>query len=559
LITLSSFRSQSNNDGFYTTCYLGDSAVLLAFNIDPSHLDNLAGFTVECTTPNKGPYQSNKYFLKNRIGFKEQPPGSTLLEGSDEAPFQSFHWVHFPSAGPGQYQYSCYAAFFNPDGTIRLGQNVTVTTDLSYRSYPKLEAGFTRGYISSQAYADRFTNKPIGPTPKSMDFDTTPYLGQYIWLGAHARQEIFEFLKECETDNSIALDVFSFDFDEPDIIRSLCKLGTRVRVFQDDSPEHTTATSLEPKTVTTLQASGIQVKLGHFSRFAHDKVMIQKDKNGIALKVLTGSANFSLRGMYVQANSVLVSSDQIIAAKYEEAFQQAWNNEQSFKSSTIASAWFGFPSSTESPQLSVSFAPHPSPPFSLDKVATAIQTAKSSVFFAVMQAEGGGPVIAALENLAGNQGVLSLGTIQSASQMKLFKQGLSDSVASFNYLGKTVPKPFEPETSGGIGQVIHHKFVVVDFNSSSPVVFCGSSNLSSGGEVDNGDNLIAISDQRIATMYAVEAIRLYDHYEFRSIEESSAAANTSIALQTTSEWSKPYFSAGQVKFTERQLLCPITD
>jgi hypothetical protein len=43
-------------------------------------------------------------------------------------------------------------------------------------------------------------------------------------------------------------------------------------------------------------------------------------------------------------------------------------------------------------------------------------------------------------------------------------------------------------------------------NGPNPVVFCGSSNLSSGGESCNGDNLLAIYDRDIATAYAVEAI-----------------------------------------------------
>jgi hypothetical protein len=56
----------------------------------------------------------------------------------------------------------------------------------------------------------------------------------------------------------------------------------------------------------------------------------------------------------------------------------------------------------------------------------------------------------------------------------------------------------------------------VDFNDKNPVVFTGSSNLAEGGEQSNGDNLLAIHDARVAEVFAVEAIRLVDHYQFRA-------------------------------------------
>jgi phosphatidylserine/phosphatidylglycerophosphate/cardiolipin synthase-like enzyme len=46
--------------------------------------------------------------------------------------------------------------------------------------------------------------------------------------------------------------------------------------------------------------------------------------------------------------------------------------------------------------------------------------------------------------------------------------------------------------------MIHNKFVVVDFNGANPAVFTGSSNLTAGGEQQNGDNLIGLYDRSIA-------------------------------------------------------------
>jgi len=83
-------------------------------------------------------------------------------------------------------------------------------------------------------------------------------------------------------------------------------------------------------------------------------------------------------------------------------------------------------------------------------------------------------------------------------------------------LGQHLPEPFKSEWSGGNGIRMHHKFVICDFNGKNPVAYSGSSNLAAGGEHQNGDNLIEIRDPKVVTAYAVEAIRIFDHYDFRN-------------------------------------------
>jgi hypothetical protein len=312
-----------------------------------------------------------------------------------------------------------------------------------------VELGFTRGYISSQAYTDRFHNEPIRPKDKSIEFDTTSYKKKYQWLGAHARKIIFDFLVECQKDPSIYVDVFSYDFDEPDIIQNLCIIGRRVRVFQDDSKLHTGPTALEPQTIKMLRTAGADVKTGHFHRFAHDKVMIQK-KKGNAVKVLTGSANFSVRGLYVQANSVIVIDDPAMAKLYEDKFDQAFTNEDKFASSPMAAKWFDVKNSKPTNRsknnahrpLAVSFAPHKDASVSLKRVSDAIESANSSVFFAVMSPEGGGEVMSGLKKLSNRDKLLSLGTIQMEGQLRLFKRGIDNEVTSFSFLHKNVPNVY---------------------------------------------------------------------------------------------------------------------
>jgi phosphatidylserine/phosphatidylglycerophosphate/cardiolipin synthase-like enzyme len=165
-------------------------------------------------------------------------------------------------------------------------------------------------------------------------------------------------------------------------------------------------------------------------------------------------------------------------------------------------------------------------------------------------------VLQKLQTLSSRPGIFSYGVTQAATGLKLYKPGSPNAVLTgYDYLHSKVPPPFNEEWRGGPGQVIHHKFVVVDFNDMSPVVFTGSSNLAQGGEEANGDNLLAIHDRRVATIYAVEAIRLVDHYHFRSAMSQATAAQP-LALQgaaAPTKWWERYYDKSQIQCLERQL------
>ena len=67
--------------------------------------------------------------------------------------------------------------------------------------------------------------------------------------------------------------------------------------------------------------------------------MLIAKRNGKPFKVLAGSTNFSWRGIYIQANNVLVFDDPAIAALYGSVFDAAFKNPAAFKSDDLASKW----------------------------------------------------------------------------------------------------------------------------------------------------------------------------------------------------------------------------
>jgi hypothetical protein len=506
------------------TAYPGDGAVLLGFSLDPAELKthDLVGFSIQCMPPAGKPF-----FLENRLNFANPVTSSTTTAqtpwtSSENAPFQKFHWVHFPAeVMPGNFHYEVTARYCRGSSMVD-GPKATVAVQLAPQPGSTFELGLTRAYISSQAYAAKFGNKPIRPLPKSLDYNTQPFQPQYEWLGYHARKMIFDLLGECLADPSINVDLFAYDLDEPDIVDKLEALGTRLRAVLDNAPLHL-GTALEVTAHTRLvkSAGASNIIQGHFKRFAHDKIIIAK-KNGKAVKVLTGSANFSVRGLYVQANNVLLFSDPKVADQYEQVFQSVFTNMAGFSSTPLAAQWFNFPNEGGGvPNFSVSFAPHKVASVSLAQVQQALNNAKSSVMFAIMELQGGGTVLKTIENLHLSGKVFSYGMTQSVKGFTVYKPGQPGVLVPFAALIKNVPSPFNQEFTGGPGQVIHDKFIVIDFDDKNPMVFTGSSNLAEGGEQSNGDNLLAIHDSRVAEVFAVEAIRLVDHYQFRAAAQAA--------------------------------------
>src|SRR5436309_11453890 len=96
--------------------------------------------------------------------------------------------------------------------------------------------------------------------------------------------------------------------------------------------------------------------------------------------------------------------------------------------------------------------------------------------------------------------------------------------------GKDIPEPFKSEPTGGSGVRMHHKFVVIDFDKPTARVYLGSYNFSTTADTKNGENLLIIRDRRIAVAYMVEALRIFDHYRFRIVQEAAATALTKLTL-----------------------------
>lgn len=559
--------------------YPGDNAVLLAMSLPDDAVKengrNLAGFAIWRKVQG-----GEERPLYNRLAFdkavtRATTPRQRKWTPSPEAPFQKFRWIDVPPEGFDKpIRYRAVARYFTGKGAeLRDGASAEIEVLPVNPEHHAFRVAFTRGYAASQAYAEKFGNRDIRPKgAKKPQFDTAPFAAQYEWLGAQARRVLFAFLDDCRADRHCRVDVFAYDLDEPDVIAAMCALGRegRLRAVLDNASLHEKPSAVEPRAAKLIEAAAgaHNVVRGHFGRFQHHKVFLKRNASGDPVRVLFGSMNFSLRGLYVQANNVLQLDDPKAAKLFGDAFDNAFAHRASaaaFKGLALATGYNPV-SNVDTPQLpacEIAFSPHKSWKSSLGPMEKAIRGAKSSVLYAVMEPKGSGPVLAALRRIAARPTVFSYGTVETSRGLAVQNpDGAIGQVTGYAYLKSKVPAPFVKEWSGGAGKHIHHKFVVVDFNDENPVVFTGSSNLAAGGEEENGDSVIAIRDPHIAGMYAVEAVRLFDHYQFRkSMQGATKAAPLSLWYpgkpKQPMPWWKPYYDAKSIKLRDRLLFADL--
>ncbi|MBV6419597.1 MAG: hypothetical protein DAHOPDDO_00820 [Ignavibacteriaceae bacterium] len=577
---MSDYFAKETKDGFTVKIWRGERMCLLGFNVDHPEPD-FVGFAVEYKEPGANEWKT----LSNRISFTyDNQLNGRRVYPTTEAPLQKFRWIHFPwNPQPGNYTYKVTKMHMPTDNNLDPGTSIELPISLDSITYPGfLDLGFTRNFASSQAFLDFKNRNKIGDdikiipseadkglafAPEKTDLTET---GIYDWLGFEGAELIFKFLDEAINDNTIEIDTMIYDFNEPDLLARLESLGGRLRAIIDDSSTtkngkvtgHKLQSSAESKTAKRLRVSAGKNRIirGHFKKLQHNKIFIAK-RNGIPFKVLAGSTNFTFRGLYIQANNVMVFSNSDVAQLFSRMFDTVFNDMDDFNNHALSSKWH-LVKPDNLPAVHICFSPHKSPDLALNPVGGAIDQATSSVFYAVafLYQTKTGAVREALDRLI-NKPVFSYGISDKKGNLELKKPDGTKGLVDFAYLSNNAPEPFKSEWSGGKGINIHHKFVVTDFNKPTAKVFTGSSNLSPSGEKNNGDHLIMIEDHRIATAFAIESLRMFDHLHFRvNMKEAGKNAPDKLILQKPivisgeeKSWFEDYYLPNSQKERDRKL------
>src|SRR5262249_47051378 len=144
------------------------------------------------------------------------------------------------------------------------GEPQEAALELSRETVPgKFNVSFTRGFVSSQAFVDRFAKFGAISTllpddaDQGLDFVAThPKEAQAKdWMGFEARRSILEVLDAAILDPTATVRVVAYDLNEPEVVTRLEQLGPRLRVIIDDSKDHKPPESAESQSELRLIAS----------------------------------------------------------------------------------------------------------------------------------------------------------------------------------------------------------------------------------------------------------------------------------------------------------------
>ena len=549
---------------FTLKVYRGDSMVLLAMNWKaPKPPDDFVGFGIEYKEPG-----GHKFFaLKNRLAFtplsgKVVPNTlSTLM-----SPIQKFRWVHFPRNAEmgGSFTYRVTPVFMNAQDELSYGDVQEVSVELRRDTYPGLlNLAFTRGFISSQAFIDRYgadaipkllpKKAALGLTFKPSYKSAKESEEALAWMGFEAREAIIGVLDKAIADTAAQVRVVAYDLNEPEIVSRLVKLGHRLKAIVDDSADHGESKSAETASFKQLAASAgaANVIRQHMKQLQHNKTIIVDGPS--TQLVACGSTNFSWRGLYVQNNSALVLRGAGPVAAFKKGFDEYWKND---------AAHYGSPAVDWTPlgltgiDAEVTFSPHSTGNERLQAIANDIKTTSSSLFYSLAFLDKTtGALRDALRDVTNSQKFV-YGISDKKAALVLQKPNGNLAPVYAKELAKHLPEPFKSEPTGGFGTRMHHKFAVIDFDKPTARVYVGSYNFSPTADTKNGENLLVFRDQRIAVSYLVEALRIFDHYHFRVLQAETPRKQLVLARPPRKPKEKPWWAdyyAEPHKIRDREL------
>jgi phosphatidylserine/phosphatidylglycerophosphate/cardiolipin synthase-like enzyme len=559
-------RGRNSAALFTLKLHRGDGMCLIAMNWKKSQPPkDFVGFAIEYMEPG-----GDKFFsVKNRLAF----PAADGSVNPDKqptrlAPIQKFRWVHFPRNADlaGEFVYKVTPVFMNEADELSYGESQRAAIELRRETYPgKLNLTFTRGFVSSQAFVDCYGKDAIKTllppkADKGLDFTPShPHADEALtWMGFEARSAILEVLDDAIADNTAEVRVVAYDLNEPEIVSRLEKLGSRLKIIIDDDGPHGAATSSETKAATRLRASAgaANVKRQHMGKLQHNKTIVVDGKVQAAV---CGSTNFSWRGIFVQNNNAIILQGQSAVKIFLTAFDDYWSNDTPGDfGKTGSSQWNNL--GLTGIDAEIGFSPRLKKNAVLGSIADDIsKNTTSSLFYS-------------LAFLYQTPGAIRNAFIKHQKDDKIFSYGISDRpvggldlqkpdgkvrIVRPEALEENVPEPFKSEPTGGGGARLHHKFVVMDFEKPSARVYIGSFNFSGAADTSNGENLLLIRDQRIAVSYTIEAIRIFDHYEFRVAQLDAKKARKRLQLAKPPRkagekawWAEDYADARKIRDRE---------
>ncbi|MYN17370.1 phospholipase [Rugamonas sp. FT107W] len=506
---------------------------LLAWTPDPWS-DDLVGFRLERKDLKTG----NVTVLNNRI-----PAGADGTQvpvggvASTASPIRRCMWVDHDVEQAGHAAYRVTPMAASADGfVVREGEaSPWVSAEAPDSGDEGAAVYFNRGTIMSQVVSRLAGGEVSAKSLKALKAHLAEpgYPGRR-YLAGQARHALLDFMANADRRGNHIYAAL-YELNDPELVAGLKAFGARCHLLLGNG------SSTFDDTAHELEAADCIVKhrdLSHngaSSPSVHNKFVVEVDAaSGQALRMLTGSTNWTTTGLCTQLNNVLVLERPGTANR----FYQQWRKlaevgddmpEQLRVDNGKASVDGNITTFFAATKGQAEFAP----------VLDAIAKAKHGVLF-LMFMPGQSPLLEALLARVAEadapyiRGVVSAVTqsekgVVTEHNAQVIANGVDpqrfhnevlkpDGVPPAN-LPKWALEEFQRSMylSAGLNAIVHSKTLVIDPFSDDCVVVTGSHNFSPAASGKNDENLVIIrGDKALAQAYAVHIEGVYDHFAWRA-------------------------------------------
>ncbi|MDH2380520.1 phospholipase D-like domain-containing protein [Bradyrhizobium sp. CER78] len=490
--------------------------------------------------------------LSNRIPPKpgEKPVADAGIS-STQSPFRRCIWTDHSVVDTENVSYRVTAMKNGANGTFTPDPASvsawTAPTVASGDAGGGLSAYFNRGTLMSQIVS-RFVHGDTSDASlrNFVKGLSDPANQARRYLSGDALHEILAFLHDADLRGS-QVHAAIYEMNDEELVGALKPFGSRGNVLLGNG------SATKPNIAGELSSAGLTVKhrdlsnAGRSSPSVHNKFVVESDAHGNAIRVLTGSTNWTTTGLCTQLNNVLIIENAAIAKR----FLDQWSKLVAAGNAMPPALKASNSTPTSDSNISVYFAAS-NGEAEFTPVLDLIKNARDGALF-LMFMPGQSPLLSALLDRAQQNDVYVRGVV---STMMASKNGNIVSVGgqvvksgapaqSFHddvQLPHNVNPTNEPSwadvefsvsqiRNAGMIAIVHSKTIVIDPFSDNCAVITGSHNFSVAASEKNDENLVIIrGNKKLAQAYALHINGVYDHYSWRGYLGSGGNADQIYSL-----------------------------
>jgi hypothetical protein len=531
------------------TIHANQDDALIAWRPDPWPAE-WDGFMLEIRDVTTGETRTLNNRIPPKAGGGPVPPSGI---SSRQSPILRCIWTDHRIDNADKVQYRVTPMQKNRDSTFSA---IDAASDWTSPVTPTADAGdglsayFNRGTLMSQVVS-RFVGDDIGVASlKKLKAQLSdPGFPARRYLSGHARHEILTFLADADRRGN---EIYAalYELNDQELIEALKAFGKRGHVLIGNG------SSTKAGVADELSGAHLEVherdlsRAGRSSPSVHNKFVVERNPGTEqALRVLTGSTNWTTTGLCTQLNNVLVVERPPIAKRFFDQWNDLVRAGDDMTDETTNARW------TTDGGVSVAFAATPNEE-EFEPVEALIRGAKDGLMF-LMFTPGQSPLLnALLDRSQGAVGPYVRGVVSEVRESangtiiahgaRVIRRGEEKLFRDSTLLPDGAPKDNLPSWAreefnrrmffpAGLNAIVHSKVIIVDPFSDDCAVVTGSHNFSDSASAKNDENLVIVrGNKSLAQAYAVHIQGVYDHYSWRAFLGEGGDPDT--LFQTLKDW-----------------------